>query len=33
VGGWVGEYPHRGREDGMGVSGGETGKGDNIKCK
>jgi hypothetical protein len=29
---WVGEYPHRsrGREDGIGGSGGENGKGDYI---
>ena len=32
VGGWEGEHPHRSRwrGDGIGSSGGETGKGDNI---
>jgi hypothetical protein len=32
MGGCVGEHPHRcrEREGGVGVSGGETGKGDNI---
>ena len=32
VDGWVGEHLHRsrGREDGIGCSGGETRKGDNI---
>jgi hypothetical protein len=32
VGEWVREHPHRSREreDGMGISRGETGKGDNI---
>jgi hypothetical protein len=32
--GWVGEHPHRIRGgEGIGVCGGETAKGEHLKCK